>query len=359
MLDNKASRLFLPFAGAQANRTVRPYARKDDETAMQAVTPVQIYQGTNTTTPWPACDFNHGVPAVIFSSGGFTGNLFHEFNEAVIPLFITCRHFRSRLKFVITDFKPWWAAKYNRILSHLSGYDVINPAENGSVHCFPGAVVGLKYHGNLALNSTDIPGGYSMFEFRHFLRQVYNLKVTNVSKTKKPVLILVSRSKSRKFLNEDEMGEMMGELGFEVIVVTPYRMANLDKFSGLLNSCSVLVGAHGAGLTNAVFLPSGAVVVQVVPLGLDWAANAYYRGPATEMGLKYLEYKVSPDESSLLAAYGSDHPVITDPESILSKGYEAARAVYVDEQNLKINLVRFRETMTRAMELLGRSTPLK
>ena len=69
--------------------SVQPYARKDDEIAMKAVSPVQILHGN--IDP-PACHFTH-VPAMVFSSGGFTGNLFHEFNEVIIPLFITSRHF--------------------------------------------------------------------------------------------------------------------------------------------------------------------------------------------------------------------------------------------------------------------------
>ena len=129
--------------------------------------------------------------------------------------------------------------------------------------------------------------------------------------------------------------------------------SNLDKFAEVLNSCSVMVGAHGAGVTNTVFLPAGAVMVQVVPLGLDWASTAYFGGPAKEMGMHYLEYKIEPTESSLFKEYGPDHPVISDPMSIFLKGYNAARATYVDGQNLMINLVRFRETLEKAMKFLG------
>lgn len=248
-------------------------------------------------------------------------------------------------------------SKYSKILSLLSRYEVINPATNGSVHCFPGAVVGLKYHGNLAMNTTDIPGGYSMLDFKQFLRKCYNLKIKNVFEIKreKPILILISRQKSRKFLNEDEMVAMLVELGFQVVVTRPERMSNLNKFAKLLNSCSVLVGAHGAGLTNEVFLPSGAVVLQVVPLGLEWASTNYFSAPARGMGVQYLEYKIEPEESSLSEIYGKDHPVITDPATVFSKGYYAARAVYVDAQNLKINVTRFNETVVQAIKLIGMS----
>ncbi|KAL6284041.1 hypothetical protein ACE6H2_014970 [Prunus campanulata] len=100
------------------------------------------------------------------------------------------------------------------------------------------------------------------------------------------------------------------------------------------------------------------MLVQVVPLGLDWPSENYYGGPASEMGLRYLEYKIKPEDSSrIIIVHGPDHPVITDPMSIFLKGYQAARAVYVDGQNLKVNLVRFREMLIEAMKPLGGSTP--
>ncbi|GMJ10354.1 hypothetical protein HRI_004704600 [Hibiscus trionum] len=353
---NKGLTVYVYDDQPQVERIVRPYARREDETAMKFVSPVQILHGNSTIRPPAACNFTHNVTAVVFSSKGFTGNVFHEFNEIIIPLFITTRHFRSRLKFVITDFELWWVQKYNRVLSHLSGYDVINPGD-GSVHCFPGAVIGLKYHNNLALNITDIPGGYSMFDFKQFLKESYNLKINHVSEIRKPVLMLISRHNSRRFLNEDELVEMMEGLGFRVTRAEPERVSNLDEFAEVVNSCSVMVGAHGAGLTNEIFLPAGAVTVQVVPLAHEWVSTNYFGGPAKAMGVQYLEYKIEPEESSLFDAYGKDHPVITDPETVISKGYYAYRSVYVDGQDLKINIERFKKTLIEAKQILETSTP--
>ncbi|ESR65675.1 hypothetical protein CICLE_v10010148mg, partial [Citrus x clementina] len=262
--------------------------------------------------------------------------------------------------FVIIDYKPWWVSKYSNILSLLTRYEVINPAADGNVHCFPAAVIGLKYHGFLSLNSTDIPGGYSMVDFKRFLREAYSLKIKNVSEIQreKPVLIFISRGNSRKFLNEDEMVVMIEELGFQVVVTRPNRMSNLNKFTEVVNSCSVLVGAHGAGLTTELFLPAGAVMVQVVPLGLEWGSTYYFGVPAREMGVQYLEYKTEPEESTLSETYSRDDPIITDPASLFAKDYFAARAVYIDAQNLKINLTRFRQTIVQAMEHIRMSSPL-
>ncbi|KAI8532520.1 hypothetical protein RHMOL_Rhmol11G0220200 [Rhododendron molle] len=120
----------------------------------------------------------------------------------------------------------------------------------------------------------------------------------------------------------------------------------------------MLVGANGAGLTNAVFLPEGAALVQVVGLGIDWISNTYFGIPSPGMGLNYIDYKIEPKESSLISLYGKNHPVIVDPESITLKGYEVDRAVYLIKQNFNIDVVRFRKTLVKAHGLLGRSAPL-
>lgn len=201
-----------------------------------------------------------------------------------------------------------------------------------------------------------------MVHFRKFLREAYGMKFDSVDQmplTAKPRLLLLSRRGTRRFLNEDKIVKLMVELGFQVVAATPNMTRNLAEFSELVNSCSVMVGVHGAGLTNEIFLPDGAVMVQVVPLGLDWASTNYYGEPGIRMGVKYLEYKIEPEESSLLSMYGRDHPFITksDPGSVYLMGYGTARTVYLDQQSVKVNLVRFRETLVRALNLIGRSAP--
>nr|XP_043628662.1 alpha-1,3-arabinosyltransferase XAT2-like [Erigeron canadensis] len=335
---------------------VRPYAWAQYE-LLKNVTPVNFLQQPP-QSPELYCDYNYTIPAVVFSSGGFAGNLFHEFNEIIIPLFMTTRLFKSRVKFILVDYNPYLVTKYTRIFSSLSNYNVLNPSINTSVvHCFPGVVVGLKFHNYLSINSSEVPKGNSMLEFKKFLQTTYGLKITNVTNTGSttPTLILVSRRKTRLFLNEDEMVDMMEDLGFEVLVVrSNKKMSNLDKFAKVVNTASVLVGTHGAGLTNQVFLPSGAVVVQVVPLALEWPSSVYFGGPAVGMGLHYLDYKIGPDESSLIESYPRSDPVISDPGSVFAKGYYVGKEMYLDKQNIRVDVNRFKGTLVEALKLLGR-----
>lgn len=338
-------------------RLVKPYPRREDPSAMEIVTPVKILRGNYNTISPPACQFTHNVPALLFSFAGFLENPFHAFNEIVIPLFLTSRHFESQLQFVFTEYRAKWAGKYTRVMKHLSSFDAIVADDgNKAVHCFPAAVVGLRYHDNLAVNISEVPEGYTMASVREFLWEIYNVKVKTVLNLRKPKLLLVSRRGSRTFLNEDEMVNMMEEeLGLEVYRASPNETSRLDKFAQIVNSCEIMVGAHGAGLTNGLFLPTGAVMIQIVPLGLNWASDHYFGEPAPGIGLSYLRYKVWRNETSLYEIYGPDNPIVSDPASIWAKGYMAVKEAYVDTQNFRINLARFKGTLLEALKLLEQS----
>ncbi|XP_073042193.1 xylan glycosyltransferase MUCI21-like [Primulina eburnea] len=349
-IDTRNMTVYTQSATNRIQETViHPHARQ--ESIPPGITPVHVLQIGNSTPP--VCEFVHDSPAVIFSSGGI-GNVFHEMNEIIIPLFITAKQFESRVVLVLEDYNPKFMSKYGKVLSGLTRYQVLNPAINGSLHCFPGSVIGLRYHDNLALNSSEIPGGYSMTSFRDFLRKSYSLKFSHVDQIPKPRLMLLSRTNTRRFLNEGEMIQLIKELGFELILVKRSKtVSNMNQFVQTINSCSVLVGAHGAGLTNEIFLPTGAVMIQVELLGTEWASNTYYGDTARAMGVHYLRYKIEPEESSLARVYSRDDEVFTDQASLFRKGgYRAARSVYLDMQNVRLDLARFKQTLVEAFSLV-------
>jgi len=218
-------------------------------------------------------------------------------------------------------------------------------------------MIPCRYHDILAVNSSEVPEGHTMENFKQFLRDSFNLKTKTIIplalRRKKPKLLLLSRQESRKLLNEDDMVKLMERMGFQVQRALPSETSYLDKFAHIMNSCDVVVAAHGAGLTNQVFLPNGAVVVQIVPLGIEWASEHYFGTPAIDMGLKYLEYKVWPNETSLYDLYGEDDPIISDPASVWAKGYRIVQDVYLNRQDFRINLNRFEGTLLQVLEVLG------
>lgn len=355
-IDTKTMTITITSNQSVQETIIRPYARQEDAILLKTVAPVRVLHGI-TTSPPPRCQYNHRVPAVIFSSSGFTGNLFHEINEIIIPLFITTSIFKSRVQFILEDYKPSFVRKYTKILTRLTSNEIINPNSNQSIHCFPGAVIGLKFHSHLAVNPSEIPTGLSMRNFKQFLRESFDLKYSHISQIQTPTVMLISRTKTRRILNEDDVVAMMEDLGFRVMIVRRAKViANLDVFSAMINACSVLVGAHGAGLTNELFLPDGSVMIQLDLIGLEWAARTYYGDPAREMGVKYLRYRIEAEESSLLKVFGSsNHTAIVDPGRAFSM--QAGKEVYLNGQNVRINVRRFRDTMVEAMSLV-RDTPL-
>lgn len=111
------------------------------------------------------------------------------------------------------------------------------------------------------------------------------------------------------------------------------------------------MGVHGAALTNLLFLRPGSVVVQVVPIGVEWIAGACFGKPANDMGLEYMEYKIGVEETSLREKYGKDDLVIKDPLALQRKGWsKEIMDIYLVEQNVKLDLVRFRRYLKKANE---------
>lgn len=216
-------------------------------------------------------------------------------------------------------------------------------------------IVGLKKD-RTELNIDPALSPYSMKDFRQFLRDSYSLKRQStsdlVATKRQPRLLIISRRKTWAFSNEGDIVGLAKMLGYKVTVTE--ADANLTRVSRLVNSCDVMMGMHGAGLTNMVFLPENAVFIQVVPLGgLEWLSRVDFGEPAKKMKLKYLEYKIGEGESSLIEKYPLDHQVFKDPLAISKGGWGAFKSMYMEKQNVRLDLVRFGGTLLEALHLLG------
>ncbi|KAL2482358.1 Glycosyltransferase family 61 protein [Forsythia ovata] len=337
---------------------IQPYARKANLGAMNYVKNWTVKLAEN-EDDIPMCTRNHSFPAILFSVGGYSGNHFHDFSDLVIPLYSTSLKFKRDVHFLTTDTKPWWVSKFRGLLNKLSGHKIIDIDREKEVHCYTKVVVGLKSHKELIIDpSKSRNNGLSMHNFRQFLRQTYSLERTNAIKlkkgnTKRPRLMIISRKRTRLLTNDAEITRLAQKMGFEVIVDEADHSTNLSRFAQIVNSCDVLMGVHGAGLTNMVFLPDNAVLIQIVPLGaIDGFAKTDFGEPSDGMKIKYLEYKIKVKESSLSKQYPLDHPVFKDPRSFHIKGWHVLRKTYLDQQNVTIDLRRFKGTLAKAMKIL-------
>ncbi|CAF1933333.1 unnamed protein product [Brassica oleracea var. botrytis] len=345
---------------------MRPYARKGDLVAMNRVREWTVKLTQNADHLENAnfssrCVRNHSVPAIVFSLGGYTMNNFHDFTDVVVPLFTTARRFNGEVRFLVTNKNQPWINKFKEILRSLSNYELIYIDGEDETHCFTTVVVGLNRHPEYFKELTIDPSHseYSMSDFRRFLRDTYSLRnaavSTGESLRRRPRILIISRARSRAFTNTDEIANAAGEIGFEVVVAE--ANTGVASFAETVNSCDVMLGVHGAGLTNMVFLPENAVVFQILPIGgFEWLAETDFGRPAKGMNLTYLEYKIEAEESSLVRQYGRDHEVVRDPSAVAKRGWTAFKSAYLVGQNVTVDINRFKPVLAKAFELLQRQS---
>ena len=85
---------------------------------------------------------------------------------------------------------------------------------------------------------------------------------------------------------------------------------------------------------------------------LEWLSKTDFEMPAAAMNLRYLEYKISWKESSLAEKYPVDHPLMKDPQSLRQQGWFPFKKVFLDGQNVKLDVGSFTDTLLKALELL-------
>ncbi|VVA30933.1 PREDICTED: EGF domain-specific O-linked [Prunus dulcis] len=357
---------------------IKPYTRKWETSTMDTVTELDLIAKKESPGMKHQCDVQHDVPAVFFSTGGYTGNVYHEFNDGILPLYITSQHLSKKVVFVILDFHKWWLMKYGDIISHLSDYPVIDFSADMRTHCFPEAIVGMRIHNELTVDSSLMDGDKSILDFRNLLDRAYRPRVrslireqeanqklsVSVSPTsksslrikrkvhehslKRPKLVIISRNGSRTITNENLLAKMAEKIGFRVEVLRPESSTELAKIYWALNSSDVMIGVHGAAMAHFLFMRPGSVFIQVIPLGTAWAAEAYYGEPARKLGLEYIGYQILATESSLYGKYGKDDPVVTNPRSVTKKGWEYTKKIYLEDQTVRLHLRRFRKQLVGA-----------
>jgi hypothetical protein len=338
--------------------TIKPYIRR----TMSGIPEVTITQldSTSASSPAPACTVTHHVPAIVFALGGLTGNYWHDFSDALVPLFMASRRYGGEVQLLVSNIQPWWLGKYEAVVRRLSKYDAVDLDKDDQIRCFPRVTVGLRMHKEFDIAPELAPDGQrlTMVDFTAFLRETYSLpRAAPISlkqtPEKKPRLMLLHRGHYRKLVNVPEIVKAAEEAGFEVAISDPRFGVQVEELARSVNSFDVLMGVHGAGLTNAVFLPKGAVVIQVVPYGkMEPLAKLDFGDPVVDMELRYLEYSITAEESTLLEMLGPDHPVIKDPESVHRSGWDKVAEYYLGKQDVKLNLERFAPTLALALDHL-------
>lgn len=106
-----------------------------------------------------------------------------------------------------------------------------------------------------------------------------------LSQTNEPpfrrVFISRARAERRRLLNEDEVWRLLEGEGFQRVLM---EELDFEQQVRLMNETAVLVAPHGAGLTNMMFCPEGATVVEIADPGFP---NPNFYALAMAMGHEY------------------------------------------------------------------------
>ncbi|RLM54557.1 hypothetical protein C2845_PM10G21110 [Panicum miliaceum] len=364
--------------------TIQPYTRKGEARVMRGITELTVR--VVAAGEAPPCTVRHDVPAAVYSNGGYCGNYYHDFNDNIIPLFITSRHLGGEVQLLVAQKQRWWFHKYREIVDGLTNYEAVDlGGDGGEVRCFRRATLGLRSHKDLSIDPRRAPRNLSMVDFKRFLMWRYALPREHAIRTEdeepgrvaRPRLLIIARRSRRRFVNLPEIVALAEEVGFDVTtsdVMSPPPSkkkstaagaagsgtaagdeghARMADASALVNSFDAMLAVHGSGLTNLVFLPMNAVVVQVVPLGrMEGLAMDEYGVPPRDMNMRYLQYNITAEESTLLEAFPRTHPVFLDPMPIHKQSWSLVKDIYLGQQDVRLNLRRFRPVLEKAIRLL-------
>ncbi|KAL8492491.1 hypothetical protein ACS0TY_023896 [Phlomoides rotata] len=281
---------------------------------------------------------------ILFSAGGLARNHFHAMADVIVPLFLTSHSFNRSTIFLVSNYNLEWISKYRLVMEKESKYDIYDIDKENEVLCFSRLIIGLKAHKDLEIVPSESRRNFTS------LLQLDILPHLIKPLAHQPRMLIISRNESRKLMNELQVGEMARSLGYDVVV--KQFTSNLSLNAKVANSFDVMVGVHGAGLSHLVFLRENAVLIQIVPFGLDYLARVCFEGAVESNKLKYLRYNATLNESSLLGKYPPNSKIYRNPRAV-SNNFQLFSKVYLDNQDVNLDLNRFRETLLRALELLS------
>lgn len=140
----------------------------------------------------------------------------------------------------------------------------------------------------------------------HIMQEIRGNLVKSPEKGNKKYYISRKDSRFRKVLNEDALIGTLKNYGFEILHT---EFLTLDEQISCFSECDVLVGMHGAGLTNSLFMPRNSKLVEFRKE--DIPGNHCYWHIADAVGVKYYYYFGIPDSNKPIEGEGCNLTIPT------------------------------------------------
>ncbi len=236
-----------------------------------------------------------GVVAIVYNSNSYN-NYYHWLIEACSKLVVLSNYCDNCAVLV-----PAPVPEYVTATTKLLGFSRLVPITKQEVIKVAHAieVVQTSAIGNEYTND------YATHQDPLLLQQVREklLSKLAVHAERPDKLLFISRAKqkTRRLQNEAELLEILEPAGFEVIFL---EGRTFEEQARLLHEARVVIGVHGANLTNSLFMQPNQVLVELIDK--DYFNPVYYR-LASYSGLRYFRIgceaaskKAGPEKSDII-----------------------------------------------------------
>ncbi|KAH0972113.1 hypothetical protein GBA52_024269 [Prunus armeniaca] len=124
---------------------------------MDTIKELNLIAKKDTLSTQHKCDVQHNVLAVFFSMAGYTGNVYHEFNDGILPLYITSRHLSKRGNKSIFDFRDLLNRAYiPRIQSLIHEEELQKSQQKSSLKIRMPKLVVISRNGSRAITNENL-----------------------------------------------------------------------------------------------------------------------------------------------------------------------------------------------------------
>ncbi len=195
-------------------------------------------------------------------------NYYHWIIDSVCRLYLTKKHLEFEYTLLISENSPSY------ILESLKKFNIKN-IEFIPPNCYF-QIKDLYVMNYAAWSGQQHP--IILMQLKNYLVSDSELDKINISKK-----IYVSRAnqKSRRVDNEKQVVAIVKKYGFEVVF---FENMSFENQVSLMRDVRCLVTSHGANLTNILFMPKDAKVLELIR---DNKPNFCYWSLASSIGLKY------------------------------------------------------------------------
>lgn len=232
----------------------------------------------------------------------FAEDVFMKFNIAHFLFDKYPRSHISKTEFGVSDSLIYYTNKYTKTIGNLTGltfHGLANGTPRGTVFlkeciCFSNSFNNVRH--------PMLNGSTSHVSALNDLRQAARVKFGDPSEP--PVKYFLTRAAHlpRGIVNMPEITPLLLEHGFEIGDAAD--MDPVDQIRLFLRT-TVLAGAHGAGLTNLIFQPDGAKLIELMP---PLAASTSYWKSSGALDRQYCPVTCNdPDLGDIAAQQDTTH----------------------------------------------------